>query len=80
MWLLLLFGADSGELWSSRVETAAVRLRTQATLVATTAGGIAASGRIGGLAPLRSDVDELVRQADQLVRWAGEAKPPPPAP
>ena len=79
MWLLLLFGADSSAQWSARVETSAVRVRTQATLLATTAAAITAAGRLDALAPLRSDVDELVRQAETLDRWASQATGTPPA-
>lgn len=80
MWcLLLLLAADSSDQWGARVETASVRVRTQASLLAQTAGGIAAAGRAQSFGPLRSDVDELVRQAEQLEKWANEPAPVPEA-
>ncbi len=52
------------------METSAVRVRTQATLLATTAAGISGAGRLQDVATLRSDADELVRLAETLARWA----------
>lgn len=80
MWLLLvvLIAADTppDERWATRVENNAVRAREAATALSETAGTISRSGRAEQLAPLRSDVDELVRRADVLARLAGSDAAP----
>lgn len=58
--------------WAGRVEGAAVRLRTVTSSLSATADQSAQAGRLVALAPLRSDADELVRQANLLVRFAAE--------
>lgn len=75
MWLLLLLcAADRAheDQWAARTEGAAVRLRAVADSLATTADESASAGRVTALAPLRSDADELVRQANLLVRFAAD--------
>lgn len=80
MWLLvgLLIAADAPPdvVWANRTENLAVRTREAATTLAQTAAAASASGRAERLAPMRSDVEELVRLADLLAKQA--AAPPVP--
>lgn len=78
--ITLLFAADSGDSWATRTESAAVRLRTAADQLAETANGIGASGRAKEFAVLRSDADDVVKRANQLVIWANQAPSLVPAP
>lgn len=79
MWLLLavLVAADAPPMvkWANGVERNAVKLKTTAKQLSDTAGTIAAEGRISHLAPLRSDVDEVLERADALVRASNEPLP-----
>lgn len=81
LFLLMAAETDAGVVWANRTENAAVRTREAAATLARTAREVSQSGRIGALAPLSSDVDELVRRADMLVDITGEPPPeePPPA-
>lgn len=66
--------APSPELaWANRVEGAAVRLRTQAELLAETGHRIAGEGRMQELAVLHSDAASVKTRADQLLLWAAQA-------
>lgn len=72
MWLALLLTASAttprDDRWADRTENAAVRTREAATTLADTASAIARAGRLERLAPLRSDVDEVVRRTRLLAR------------
>ena len=59
--------------WANRVEGAAVRLRTQAELLAETGRRIAGEGRMQELAVLHSDAASVKTRADQLLLWAAQA-------
>ena len=72
MWLLLaavsVAAAPTLEQWTNAGDTATVRVREAATQLADTAGSIARAGRIGNLAPLHADAEELVRRAEILEK------------
>ncbi len=89
MWLFtlsLLYAADTnaGDLWASRTENGAVRLREASDALATTANAVAGAGRMEELAVLHTNADDVVRVAGQLAVWADQApsivKQAPPTP
>ncbi len=79
MWLLLavLVAADTPPIvkWANGVERDAVKLKTTAKQLSDTAAATAADGRISRLAPLRSDVEDVVQRAEVLVRVSNEDLP-----
>jgi hypothetical protein len=72
MWLLpaavSIAAAPTLEQWTNAGDTASVRVREAATRLSETASGIARAGRIGNLAPLHADAEELVRRAEILEK------------
>ena len=73
--LSLLYAADTSDadVWATRTENAAVRLREAADQLAETASTIAQAGRVQRLAVLHSDSKEVAKRADQLLLWANQA-------
>lgn len=76
MWILTLTllqaAPPAGSMWDTRTENASVRLREASDQLAATATTIAEAGRIGQLAVLHSDADEVVLRANQLALWANQ--------